>query len=47
MRDNWLLNCVFKSYADLPDHCCETWNKLINQLWRIMSIGLRDWARRF
>jgi hypothetical protein len=26
------------------DHCCEAWNKLVDQPWRIMSIGLRHWA---
>ena len=46
MRDNWLSNRVFKSYDDLVDHCCEAWNKL-NQPWRIMSIGLRQWAHEF
>ena len=23
---------------------CEAWNRLIDQPWRIMSIGLRQWA---
>jgi hypothetical protein len=23
------------------------WNKLVNQPWRIMSIGLRHWAHQF
>jgi hypothetical protein len=31
MRDNWLSNRVFKSYDDLVDHCCEAWNKLVDQ----------------
>ena len=44
MRDNWLSNRVFKSYDDIVDHCCEAWNKLTDQPWRIMSIGMRDWA---
>ena len=44
MRDNWLSNRVFKSYDDIVDHCCDAWNKLVDQPWRIMSIGLRDWA---
>jgi len=44
MRDNWLSNRVFKSYSDILDHCCFAWNQLTNQPWRIMSIGLRDWA---
>jgi hypothetical protein len=47
MRDNWLSNRVFKSYDDVVDHCCHAWNKLINQPWRIMSIGLRDWVHGF
>jgi len=47
MRDNWLSNRVFKSYGDIVDHCCYAWNKLVDQPWTIMSIGLRDWAHRF
>lgn len=26
------------------DHCCAAWNKLIDQPWKIISIGFRDWA---
>ena len=44
MRDNWLSNRVFKSYKDILDHCCHAWNQLTQQPWKIMSIGLRDWA---
>jgi len=47
MRDNWLSNRVFKSYDDIVDHCCDAWNKLVEQPWRIMSIGLRQSAHRF
>ena len=47
MRDNRLSNRVFKSYDDLVDHCCEAWNKLVDQPWRIVSIGLRQWAHGF
>lgn len=47
MRDNWLSNRVFTSYEDILDHCCEAWAKLANQPWRIMTLGLRDWAHRF
>ena len=47
MRDNWLSNRVFQSYDDLVDHCCDAWNKLVDQPWHIMSIGLRQWAHRF
>ena len=41
-------NRVFKSYDDLVDHCCEALKyKLVFQPWRIMSIGLRQWAHEF
>ena len=46
MRDNWLSNRVFTSHDNIVDHCCEAWNKLIDQPWRIMTIGRRQWARR-
>lgn len=47
MRQNWLSNRVFTNYDDIVAHCCEAWNKLIDQPWRIMSIGLRQWAHEF
>jgi transposase len=47
MRDNWLSNRVFKTAADLVNHCCDAWNRLEDQPWRIMSIGMRNWAHRF
>jgi putative transposase len=47
LRDNWLSNRIFNSYEDIVAYCCEAWNKLVDQPWRIMSIGLRDWAHRF
>ena len=47
MRENWISNRIFTSYRDILDHCCEAWNKLMDQPWLIMSIGLRDWAHRF
>jgi transposase len=47
MRDNWLSNRVFNSHDNIVDHCCYAWNTLVDQPWRIMSIGLRDWAHRF
>jgi hypothetical protein len=42
VRDNWLSNRVFTSYDNIVDHCCEAWNKLIDQPWHIISIGLRQ-----
>ena len=47
MLDNWLSNRVFTLYDNIVDHCCDAWNKPVDQPWRIMSIGLRDWAHRF
>ena len=44
IRDNWLSNRVFESYDDIVAHCCEAWNRLIDRPWKIMTIGLRDWA---
>lgn len=31
MRQNWLSNRIFKSVDDIVDHCCYTWNTLIDQ----------------
>ena len=28
-------------------HCCAAWNRLVDQPWRIMPIGLRQWAHGF
>ena len=44
MRDNWLSNRVFASYDDIVGDCCDAWNKLVDEPWRIMSLGLREWA---
>ena len=46
MRDNWLSNRVFKDYEDIVDQCSRAWNRLVDQPWKIMSIGMRDWAHR-
>ena len=47
VRDNWLSNRLFGSYDAIVEHCCDAWNRLVEQPWKIMSIGLRDWAHRF
>ena len=46
LRDNWLSNRVFTSHDDIVDHCCDAWNKLVDQPWKIMSIGHREWTHR-
>jgi len=47
MRDYWLSNRIFKSYDDILDHCCFAWNRLTDQPWHIMSLGLRSRVHRF
>ena len=47
LRDNWLSNRVFKNYDDIVSLCCESWNKLMDQPWRITSIGRRKWTHEF
>ncbi len=37
-----LSNRIFKSYDDIVALRCEVWNKLIEQSWKIMSIGQRE-----
>jgi hypothetical protein len=39
---NWLSNHIFSSHDDIVDHCCFAWHNLVDQPWRIMSIGLRN-----
>jgi hypothetical protein len=46
-RYNSLSNRIFRDHDDLVDHCCHAWNRLVAQPWRIMSIGIRNWAHRF
>ncbi len=46
MRDNWLSNRIFNDYDDIVAHCCGAWNKLVEQPWKIMSIGHRQWAHQ-
>ncbi len=47
MRENWLSNHIFQSYDDIVALCCEAWNKLIERPWKIISIGMREWAHGF
>ncbi len=47
IRDNWLSNTIFASYDQIVALCCEAWNKLIDQPWKIISIGRRKWPHGF
>jgi len=41
MGDNRLSNRVFKSCEEIVALCCEAWNKLVDQPWRIHRLGKR------
>lgn len=45
MRQNWLSNRVFDTYAGILDAGCAAWNKLIAQPQTIRTIGMRKWAQ--
>jgi len=47
MRDNWLSNRIFQSDDQIVALCCEAWNRLVEQPWKIMSIGMRQGAHGF
>ena len=44
LRQTHLSNRVFDTYDDILDAACHAWNRLVEQPWKIMSIGMRDWA---
>ena len=44
VRASYVAWDIFESYNEIIDHCCDTWNKLIDQPARIKSIGMRQWA---
>ena len=46
LRENWLSNRIFANEGEIVDPCCAAWNELMAQPWRIMSLGLRQWAHR-
>lgn len=45
MHNNWLSSWVFTSYNNIIADCCEARNQLIDQPWRMMTIGRRKWLR--
>jgi transposase len=47
IRKNWLRNRIFPSYEAILVHCCDAWNNLMDQPWRIRYSGLRAWAHEF
>jgi len=47
MRDNWLSNRNFKSFDGIVAICREARNRLFDQPWTGMSIGLHKWTHGF
>jgi len=41
---NWPPNRVLGSYTAIVGHCCDAWNRVSEQPWRVISIGLRQWV---
>lgn len=44
LRRNYLSNRVFEDYDASAAAGCEAWNRLIDKPWKIISIGMRQWA---
>jgi len=45
LRQNYLANRVFETYAAIIDACCMAWNALVAQPETITSIASRAWAQ--
>src|ERR1700749_2228084 len=45
LRQNYLANRVYETYAELVEACCNAWNALTADPARITSIASRDWAK--
>lgn len=41
---NFPLQGVFEGYDAILDAACEARNQLIDKPWKVMSIGMRNWA---
>jgi hypothetical protein len=44
LRANRLSACVWATYRDIRDACCDAWNWFANDADRIRTIGTREWA---
>jgi hypothetical protein len=47
LRNTRLSNSIFKTYNDIVDIARHAWNQLVDQSWRITSVGLRNWTHGF
>jgi transposase len=44
LRQTYLSNRIFETYAAILDAACDAWNKLLAEAGRILSIASRLWA---
>ena len=44
LKNNFLLNRVYKDLNQIIAACYDAWNSLCNELGRIASIGSREWT---
>ena len=45
LRERHLSHRLLAGYDAIVDALCAAWNQLADQPWRVMSIGLREWAQ--
>ena len=46
MRDSSVVEPDLQILEDIVALCGQAWNNLIDQPWKIMSLGMRKWAQR-
>ena len=39
-----LSNRIFTGFDNIVDLCCDAWNRLTDQPWKIVSIAYRQWT---
>lgn len=44
LRQTWISNRIFQDHDAILDICCRAWQSLMDQPWKIISIGSRQWA---
>ena len=44
IRDNWLSYRIFIDDHDIVGRCCAAWIRLVDQRYKVMSIGMRNRA---
>ena len=44
VQQNRLSSRVFTGVSNIVDLCCDIWNRLVDQPWKIMSTAQRQWT---